>query len=470
MSKIHAMMDIGKRTMMNSQSALQTVSHNIANKNTEGYSRQRVDVQSASPINEGRLQFGMGARAATVSRTSNPFLEKQLQREGATKGYLDSQAELMVRVEQVFNEQSIKGLNQYISDFFNGFRELANTPESITARTVVKETAELMGRDFSRVYSQLNEVQGDINFQIKGRVEEVNKMIEEVATLNQQILETEVRGASANDQRDRRELLIKKLNEIVDIKVAEGDRGSVTIMAGGNGILVSGNEFAKLSTQRIDESGRLDVMVKSAGSPEPISIASRVKGGSLGAVLQVRDEVVEDIKASMNKLAEAIVGEVNQAHRQGLDRNGVQGHNFFESLNEKTPAALGVKLSSIIRDDVNKIVTGIDPAAPGDPTVAHVISQIQNKQVFDGDAATLDDYYNAQVGRIGVLTQRSTKASEAQTEVVAQLAKLRESISGVSLDEEATKMIEFQKSFDASARLIRTADEMFDTVLNLKRL
>ena len=170
MSKIHAMMDIGKRTMMNSQSALQTVSHNIANKNTEGYSRQNISVQAATPVSEGRLQFGMGARASTVQRTNNPFLEKQIQREGATKGYLDSQSELLTRVEQVFNEQSIKGLNQYISDFFNGFRELANTPESITARTVVKETAELMGRDFGRVYQQLTDVQGDINFQIQGRV------------------------------------------------------------------------------------------------------------------------------------------------------------------------------------------------------------------------------------------------------------------------------------------------------------
>lgn len=470
MSKIHSMMDIGKRTMMNSQSALQTVSHNIANKNTEGFSRQRVDIQSAVPVNEGRLQFGMGARAAQISRTNNPFLEKQIQREGSTKGFLDSQAELLTRVEQVFNEQSIKGLNQYISDFFNGFRELANTPESITARTVVKETAELMGRDFARVFTQLDEVQGDINFQLQGRAEEINKMIEEIAGLNQTILDAEVQGVSANDQRDRRELVLKKLNEIIDIKVAEGDRGSVTVMAGGNGILVSGSSHAKVTTQRFDETGRLDIMVQSAGSPTPIAIGSRIHGGSLGAVLKVRDETVQEIKDSMNKLAQTIVDEVNKAHTQGFDRTGRPAVHFFEPSDSSAPAAMNVRVNSIIKDDVNRIATGIEPTAPGDPTIAHVIAQIQGKAVFDGDAATVDDFYNAQVGKIGVLTQRAVKASEAQFEVVQQLAKLRESISGVSLDEEATKMIEYQKAFDASARLIRTADEMFDTVLNLKRL
>jgi flagellar hook-associated protein 1 FlgK len=468
-SKIHAMMDIGKRSMMNSQTALQTVSHNIANKNTEGFSRQKVEIQSAVPVTEGRLQFGMGARAAQVSRTHNPFLEKQIQREGSHKGYLDSQAELLSRVEQVFNEQSIKGLNQYISDFFNGFRELANTPESITARAVVKETADLMGKDFARIYKQLSDIQNDINFQLMGRADEANRIVAEIASLNQKIVETEMRGIAANDQRDRRDVLLKQLNSIMDIRVAEGDKGAITVMTAGNGILVSGNECATFSTQR-KNSDRLELLVQSSGSPQPIEITSRIQGGSLGGMLKIRDEVIEDLKSSINLLASSLVEEVNKAHVQGFDRTGQPATFFFEPIHKDLPAAMSVKVNQLIQDDLNKIATGIEPNTPGDPTIAHVIAQIQNKNIFDGDAATLDDFYNSQVGKLGVLAQRAIKASEAQAEIVQQLSKLRESISGVSLDEEATKMIEFQKAFDASARLIRTADEMFDTVLNLKRL
>ncbi|MCX7674782.1 MAG: flagellar hook-associated protein FlgK [Bdellovibrionaceae bacterium] len=471
MSKISAMMDVGKRSMLNSQTALQTVSHNIANRSTEGYSRQRVDLQSSTPVSEGRLQIGMGAKTAAVTRVNNPFLEKQIQREGSQKSFLDTQAELMSRIEQVFNEQSVKGLNQYISDFFNSFRELANTPESLTARSVVKESAELMSQDFSRVMKQLDDVQKDINFQIAGRVEEANGLIAEIASLNQQIVEIEVRGVVANDQRDRRDMLLKKLNEIMDIKIAEGDRGSVTIMSAGNAILVSGNDHATLKTQSSGEGGHLRILVKSAGVSDPVDVTERIRGGSLGAAIQIRDETLTQAKMHMNEMASTIVREVNQVHAQGFDRLGRPAGEFFDARALELPnPAEGLRLSQDVVNDLGRIAASSVPGAVGDPRIAHRIAQIQNATLFDEGKATIDDFYNSQVGRLGVLAQKAIKASEAQAEIVGQLSKLRESISGVSLDEEATKMIEFQKAFDASARLIRTADEMLETVMNLKRL
>src|SRR5688572_2906514 len=105
MAKIGAMMDTGKRSMMNSQTALQTVGHNIANKTTEGYSRQRVELQTAEPLGEGKLRIGTGSKASLVTRVNNPYLEKQLQKEETSFGYMDSKAQNMARVEQVYNEQ-----------------------------------------------------------------------------------------------------------------------------------------------------------------------------------------------------------------------------------------------------------------------------------------------------------------------------------------------------------------------------
>ena len=123
MSKISAMMDIGKRSMMNSQTALQTVSHNIANKSTEGFSRQRVEHQTAPPVGSGNLRYGMGARASNITRTNNPYLEKQILSEGSDLGFAESRAGALARVEEVYNEQLNKGLNKYMGDFFNAFRE-----------------------------------------------------------------------------------------------------------------------------------------------------------------------------------------------------------------------------------------------------------------------------------------------------------------------------------------------------------
>lgn len=470
MGKIHAMMDIGKRSMMNSQTSLQTVSHNIANKTTEGYSRQRVDTVTAPPVQEGRLQLGMGSRAAQVSRVNNPFLEKQLQKETGNMGYLDSQAQAMARVEEVFNEQANKGLNQYIADFFNSFRELSNNPESTTTRTMVKEAAESMAGDFARVDKQLKDIQKDIDLQLQAGVEEINKMTREIASLNQQIVTTEMQGIPANDQRDRRDLLIKKMHEKVDIKVAEGDKGAVTISTAGNAILVSGLDRAELLTAYNPDTDRMDILARPTEGHPPFAITDRIKGGSIGGALAVRDGVIDGIKQRVDSIAHTIASEVNDTHTQGYDRQGRSGGFFFDPLASARGSAKMLKVSSDVANDVNRIAAAAQPGAIGDATVANVISMIQYRGVMDGGASTIDDYYNAQVGRVGVLAQTAMKSREAQGNILQQVNTLRESISGVSLDEEATKMIEFQKTFDASARLIRTADEMFDTVLNLKRL
>ncbi len=469
MAKIHSMMDIGKRAMMNSQSALQTVSHNIANKTTEGYSRQRVELQTAVPIVEGRNQFGMGSRAAAVTRTNNPFLEKQVQKETGALGSQQGREDALLRVEQVFNEQMNKGLNQYVTDFFNGFRELSNNPESTTSRTMVKEAGEALVNDFKRVNTQLTGIQKDVDERVKNETDEVNKMVREIATLNEKIAEVETQGIPANDQRDRRDLLLKKMNEKIDIHYAEGNNGIVTVSTAGNAILVSGFDSYELQTGRNPVTDRVDVYFKPNDSTPPFRITDRIKGGTIGGALSVRDQVIPDFKGKMDQMAFRLADMVNRAHVEGFDRAGRPAEQFFILPQGPEGASENLAMNENILNDVSKIAAGARQGAVGDNTVANVISQLQYKEIMD-DGSTVDDFYNSEVGRIGVLAQRAVKSRESQTNILGQLNNIRESISGVSLDEETTNMIEFQRAFDASARVIKTADEMFDTVLNLKRL
>lgn len=470
MAKIHSMMDIGKRAMMNSQTALQTTSHNIANKATEGYSRQRVELQTAVPIVEGNLLLGMGSRAAGVTRTNNPFLEKQIQKETGYLGMQQGREAALNRTQEVFNEQANKGLNQYITDFFNGFRELSNNPESITSRTLVRESADALVKDFRRVDSQLTDIQKDVDSRVHIEVDEVNKMVKEVADLNRQVAETEIQGIPANDQRDRRDLLLKKINEKIDIHYAEGDNGIVSISTAGNALLVSRFDAYQLQTQKNPENERVEVYFRPNEGTPPFRITDRIKGGSIGGALSVRDQTIPDFKDKMDMLAYKIADQVNQAHIEGFDRNGKQGGVFFDIEGGIAGAAKSIAVNEEISEDVSRIAAAARTNAIADNTVANVIAQIQYKEVMDGDTATIDDFYNAQTGRIGALAQRAIKSRESQANALAQLSNIRESISGVSLDEETTNMIEFQRAFDASARVIKTADEMFDTVLNLKRL
>lgn len=470
MSKISAMMDVGKRSLMNNQTALQTVGHNIANKSTEGFSRQRVEILSNGAVGEGNLRIGMGARAGVVTRTNNPWLEKQIQREDTNQGYTEGRAQALGRVEQIYNEQTDKGLNQYMTDFFNSFRELSNNPESLSSRTIVRESAESLTQQFGKTVDQLHAVQDDIDGQVKTLTEEVNQISKEIAQLNEKVQLVEVQGIPANDERDRRDLLLKKLGEKVDISWAEGTDGHVTVTAGKTAILVSGTTANEIEAEHTDARNRMEIFYKSNPNATPVNVTDQIRGGRMGGILEVRDETIEGMIKSVDKMAFTMATEVNSAHIEGYDRYGKQGVLFFDMPTEEKDAAKLVSLNKTVSNDVGKIAAGAKPFAPGDNTVSNVISSIQSRTVMENGSATFDDYYNTQVGQIGILSQRAEKANESQKNVVNQLSNIRESISGVSLDEETTKMIEFQKAYEASARLIRTADEMLDTVLNLKRL
>jgi len=461
--------------MMNSQKALQTTGHNIANKSTEGYSRQRVETLTNEPIGEGNLRIGMGARAGVVTRTNNSYLEKQIERETSQVGYMGSRADLLGRVEQVYNEQLNKGLNHSLGNFFNSFRELSNNPESLTTRTQVRESAEGLIRNFHDVKKQLSEIQSDADFRIATKVEEINQITKEIASLNEKIQSVELTGIEANDERDRRDVLLKNLGEKINVRYAESKDGQLTITAGNTAVLVSGYSHRDLfvaSTPRADgkKEGSFDIFYKSMDSSTPVNVTRQMKGGEVGGLLQVRDETVNGLAASMDEMALVLADEVNQAHAQGYDRNGRTGNAFFTFTSDIEGAASSIAIDEDLADDVSRIAAAASPNSPGDNRVANIVSGLQYRQVMNDGDATLDDFYNSVVGQIGIETQRATSSLESQKDIVGQLKNIRESISGVSLDEETTKMIEFQKAFDASARLIRTADEMMDTVLSLKRL
>lgn len=474
MPKIHAMMDIGKRAMMNSQTALQTVSHNIANKSTEGFSRQRVEQVTAEPIGEGRVRMGMGSKTARVSRINNSFLERQIANETNKMGYGQGQSENLMRVEQIFNEQINKGLNQFASNFFNSFRELANNPESLATRSIVKETAQFMTQDFKRINTQLRDIQADIDNQITSQVQEINAMTEEIAKLNEKIELVEVQGMPANDERDRRDVVIKKLGEKINIKWAEGDNGKVSITAGNTAVLVSGYESVNLEVGRTGETdtkreGQLDIVYRNAKNSTPFIVTEQMTGGSIGGALHVRDQIVNNLRDQVDEMAYSIASAVNEVHELGYNGYNQQGVSFFETPQRMRDASENLKVNRDVLNDVMNIAAAAEKNSPADNRVANILSSLQYGKIMDNNTSNIGDFYNGMVGKLAVVTNKANMEADHQKNIVSQLNNVRESISGVSLDEEAVKMIEYQKAFDASARVIKTADEMFDTVLNLKR-
>ena len=475
MSRIWSMMDTGRRSMMNSQTSLQTTAHNIANKSTEGYSRQRVEIKANEPVGEGHLRIGMGAKAGVITRTNDSYLEKQIEREGSELGFLNAKGGMLGRVESVYSDQDGGGLAGSMTAFFNSFRELSNNPESQASRTQVRETAQGMAKDFRKVNEQLGAIAKDGDFQIVTKVEQINQITKEIATLNEKISMVELQGMPANDERDRRDHLVKQLSEKINIRHGESKDGQLTITAGNTALLVSGFSHRDLVASGTPArpghaDGSIDLFYLSNDDSTPVNVTRQMTGGEIGGILAARDGAVGGLVQSMDKLASALATSVNEIHAQGYDAKGRTGNLFFKPPPENgLDASSSLQVDDAIMRDVSFISAGGQPNAPGDNRVANILSNLEYQGAMP-DGSTFDSFYGTQVGQIGVEAQRGNSAVEAQKGIVSQLKNIRESISGVSLDEETTKMIEFQKAFEASARLVKTADEMLDTVLRLKQM
>lgn len=318
-------------------------------------------------------------------------------------------------------------------------------------------------------------VQSDLDQQIKSHVNEINGLTTEIAGLNEKIQSVELTGAPANDERDRRDLLVKKLGDKVNIRWAEGEDSTVTISAGNNALLVAGYDAKELFVQSTAENGvkgegSFDVMYKSSQYATPFKVTDQLHGGSIGGLIEVRDIVINDLKDGVDEMAYNLATEVNDIHSQGFNSYNQTGVDFFVQPEDVKHASQYLKVNDDILKDASRISAGESAGASGDNRIANKIAGLQFEKIMSDGNANVDEYYNTMVGKVGVIAKKTNNAHDAQDGVVKQLASIRESISGVSLDEETTKMIEFQKAFDASARIVKTADEMMDTVLNLKKL
>lgn len=471
MSKIQGLMDVGKRGMAVSQSALQTASHNISNKSTEGYTRQRVETSASPPQNEGPLRIGTGTQISGINRINNPWIEKQLEREGSQFAFIESQSQALGRLESAVNEQSVKSLNSSIGDFFGSFRDLANSPESALPRSQVREAAGNLIRNFKDVRRQLDNVSTDLNKGIELSVKESNGIAKEIADLNTKIHDIEISSNGvANDERDRRDLLVKKLSEKLDISYAEDSKsGMLNITAGNTGMLVAGTTSGEIKTYT-NEKNKIVIYNELSKGGTKFDITDQFRKGSIGGSLDMRESHVQNLMTSLDELAYGIATQVNEAHQEGYDRYDQEGVNFFDVPQDGQFSLENLKINDLIMEDVGHIAAAAKVGAPGDNTIANVIQELQFQPTMADGKYSFDDFYNTKVGEIGSLAARANSNLETQKNTLDQLKNVRESVSGVSLDEEAAKMIEYQKSYEASARMIKIADEMFDTVLNLKRL
>ena len=461
MSNIYGILNVARGALLTQQLGIDVTGHNIANVNTLGYSRQRVNMQTNVPIPFWPGQTGTGVNAVDIQRIYDRFVGVQINNENQNLGRWETQKGGLEKVEMIFDETTGYGLSQAMDEFWNAWQDLVNNPSGHTERTALVAKSEILANRFNKIYSDLEQTQKDADNSIKGTVEEINLISDQIADLNEQISQIEATGQNANDLRDQRDLLLNELSSMMDITTSEGNDGKVTVFISGGRPLVQNNSSWDLSTQT-NASGFQDI-VWLDGNGGTVNITDNISGGRLKGWIEVRDVSIPGYLSRLDDLAGTIINEVNSLHQVGFDLNGNPGEVFFTGT-----SASDMAVNPNIVSDVNLIAaSGTAGGVPGDNSNAIAIASLQNALTMSGNTATFGDYYNSIVTDAGSDVQTAGINFEHQTAMVSHLNNYRESISGVSLDEEMVNLIKFQHAYDAAAKLITTVDELLNTVLNM---
>ncbi len=483
------LLHIGKTGLFASKQALQTASHNIANANTEGFSRQRTHQVASPPIGESDHVLGTGTRIDKIGRVHDEFVEKRLNKSTTTFNNHKEREFQLTQIEEIFNEINSEGLNKILNRFFNSFRELANQPENSTVRSIVRENAKLVVADFHRIRDTLGKLNTNINKKVKRELQTVNSILDQVAHLNIEIMSLEAVSGETGDLRDQRDLAVRQLSEYFPVKTYLDDKNRMVVSTQGLGTLVSGDQTQALSagtsaSEKDADNNPGDVDIYFAARPST-PVSHNLREGKLKALLNVRNNDLKHLGDEIDGIAFNLANTVNAIHRKGfVNKSGsanqlqnanndagskMTGVNFFKTPTDSYRAAEFIELSFDINDDVNNISAGMTANTPGDNRIAIAISKVQHEKILNNGTASFEEEYLKSVGNIGLATSR-TKIDKEQTEgILAQTKSIRERISGVSIDEETANLIKYQHAYEASAKVMKTAEEMFQTVLNIKR-
>lgn len=482
MPSLNTALQIGRGALRAQQIGLNTVGNNIANVNTPGYSRKNALLAGDSTTING---MGGGVRVATITSQRDRFLDSQFRYEGGALGRLETKTQLLGTVESIFselagggssetsaifNQASGSALSGGFNRFFNAFQDLANDPQSTSARAQVREEARFITEQFHRLDDQLASLHSDIDTELKNTIVEVNRLTGDIAQLNERIFAQQKNpNDTAGNLGDERDRLVDDLSRLIDVRVTERADGTLTVTgAAGEGVvLVEGAQANELGTRTVVRNGANVSDITFADSGASLVVST----GKLKGLLDVRDGSIPDYKSTMDQLAIHFVEEVNTIHGAGFGLDGSSGNFFFEPT---LANAREMRLSSAIEGDLNKIATAGPQssnanisAGAGDGSVAQNIANLQHARSLSGGTQTIEEYYSQFIGRIGAESREVIADMEAQGLVMEQVSNRRENVRGVSINEEASSLILFQRAYQAAARIISVVDEMFQTALNM---
>jgi flagellar hook-associated protein 1 FlgK len=474
---------IARTALTTHQTALQTISQNIANAETPGYSRQEAVLAANTPVRMTYGNVGTGVHVSTIVRKRDQLLDDGFRSANGELGNAELRRDGLAALEGIFGEPSDAGMSNALDQFWNAWSDLAASPSSGAARAVVQQRGRQLAGLFNSYDTQLSQQRTTAIDRLTNTVSEVNRIADALAELNVRIVASESGGHTANDLRDQRDLLIDDLSKLAGTRVFPQAGGAVSVVVG-NSTIVDG-ATARHLTVELDVPNPppavtpADIPVKIRLGDAPDALTGL--GGELQALAGMVNTEIPAIRGRLDAMASAIVTAVNAAHTAGYTFSGntipgTAAGNFFDAGTVANPVrASTIRLDAAVAANPARIAASADPNAPTDNAAATALSALRNSATavtYTGpngvtETGSFLGFFRTTVTRLGIDTRAADDDASVYGALAEQAELRRQAVSGVNTDEELVNMLKVQQSYAAATKMIKVADEMLQTLISL---
>ncbi len=457
-------LNVGANGMSSSQFGTNVAAHNISNVATDGYSRRQAVIEPLGPPPMG----GNGSRAVGSRRVVDQFLERRLLGARALSGEASGRTDALSVLDLVLQE-GVGGVGDAYDEFESSLVDMAARPNETASRLQVLNRAEQLATSFRQSAQSLVQTRVDINDKLVTGVRDINATLDEIASLGAKISQIELSGQEASDLRDRRDLLVRDLSTKIPITTVEDEKGGLSVLLGGTTALVSPDGQAHHLLTSIN-SGTGDVEIFRVTAGAMVDITNEIDSGELGGLIAARDGALTDAQNELDQLAYDTINAYNAVHSVGYGLDGVTGRNLFTPSGAVAGTAINMQLSTDVAGNPDNLAAATDPnALPGDNRNALALQGLADTAFANGGTQTAGQALSSLVARAGT-AMASAQAQQEQTGAAeSQLLQLHDQVSGVSLDDEMVDLMRYQRAYQASVKVVQTADEMLQQLLMMKR-
>lgn len=469
-------LSLATRSLQTQRNGTEVAGHNLANVNTKGYSRQRVAIETALAVPTELGPMGTGADAVGIYQLRDALVDRQIVNETSVRGAYESRQRALQFGQAALGQQIDRqatgaegaaaasgvggqhGIAEDMSSLFSAMQSLSTSPTSVSERQVLVIKAQSLATQFNQVSNRLDSLRTSLNESLASDVEQANIALTDIAKLNEQIIAAELgTTGKANDLRDIRQKRIEDLATLVRVETTANSNGSVDIAIDGVTLVTGPNVDDTLEAY---DAGGGQFLVRTLTGGTALNITS----GSMQGTIDARDTELLSLQTDLDTLAGTLISEVNTVHSAGFGLSGTTGEDFFTGTD-----ASDIAMNGTLAGNPSMIQASGVSGAVGDNSVIVQMAQLADKQHGALINQTFLESYGQTVVAMGQALNGTNTQLANQQIVESMLLRQRDSVSGVSLDEEMTDLIKFQRGFEASAKLITTIDEMLEIVMNLKR-